>query len=108
MQLELRVLVDGYEKKTYTAETFDLSVGVIDDICTAIDIDTIDITKHADLGARIVKARKQVYAILHDIFGATEEEIRTVKVSNIVEIVKTVYKYMSEVLGMLPKGDEKN
>lgn len=32
MQLELRVLVDGYEKKTYTAETFDLSVGVIDDI----------------------------------------------------------------------------
>ena len=108
MNLELNVFIDGYEKKTYKAETLDLTVGVIDDICEAVDIDTIDISNVADLGGRILRARKQIYPILHDIFGATEEEIRTVKVTNIVKITQEIYTYISEVMGLLPKGGEKN
>lgn len=107
MELRLRVN-DGKENaKVYTADTIDCSFGVVEDVLNVLDFDKI--SNKAELAAMILKSSKQLKPFLKDLFeGVTDEELRTVKMSNIVEVFKNLYNYALNELGSVGNSDEKN
>ena len=95
MTLELRTNV-----KTHTTETIDLSFGIIEDIINVLDFDNIKDTKQ--IGLTVLKCSKQLKPFLKELFPeATDEELRSVKTSNIIEIFKRIYSYITTELGMV-------
>ena len=95
MILELKT-----ENKTYTTESIDISFGTMEDIINVLDFDNLNDTKQ--IGVAVLKASKQIKPFLKELFPeVTEEELRTVKTSNIIGIFKRIYKYATEELGNL-------
>lgn len=98
MKLELRT-----SEKVYTAETLDCSFGVLEDILDALDFE--DLTDIGQVGVAVLKASKRLKPFLKELFeGVTDEELRTVKTSNLVEIFKGIYAYATEELGAVGKA----
>ncbi|MBO4520711.1 MAG: hypothetical protein J5787_05840 [Alphaproteobacteria bacterium] len=75
----------GKIEKTYRAEGYDLMLGTIDDLVSIIDLDKMDDEKA--VAAMIVKGYRQIKPLLHDVFGATEEELNRTKVSDLVPCI---------------------
>lgn len=98
MQLKL------YTKdKTYTADTLDVSFGVIEDIIDVLDFDSLDDIKQVSVA--VLKCSKQLKPFLKEVFeGVTDEELRTVKSSNIVQIFKDIYVYITQEIGNVGKA----
>ena len=107
MELKLKVN-DGKENaKIYTADTIDCSFGVVEDILNILDFDKIG--NKTELAVMIMKSSKQLKPFLKDLFeGVSDEELRTVKISNIVEVFKNLYNYALNELGSVASSDEKN
>lgn len=95
MILELKT-----ENKTYTTESIDISFGTMEDIINVLDFDNLSDTKQ--IGVAVLKASKQIKPFLKELFPeVTDEELRTVKTSNIIGIFKRIYKYATDELGNL-------
>ena len=78
--------------KEYTAETIDFSFGVIEDILDALDLEHMN--SKIEIATMIIKTSKQLRPFLKEIFpGVTDEEIRAVKMSNLIEIFRGLYNY---------------
>lgn len=75
----------GKIEKTYTAEGYDLMLGTIDDLVSIIDLDKMDDDKA--VAAMIIKGYRQIKPLLHDVFGATEEELNRTKVADLVPCI---------------------
>lgn len=104
MELKLNIYSateKGAIEKTYTAEGYDLMLGTIDDLVNIIDLDKIDDDK-AVLGM-IVKGYKQIKPLLHDVFGATEEELNRTKVSELVPCIINICRASLESFDILKK-----
>ena len=102
MEFKLRVNEGKENAKTYTTDTIDFTFGVVEDVMEVLDFDKMD-DKMA-IGVMIMKSATVLKPFLKDLFeGVTDEEIRTVKMSNLVEIFKGLYKYAVDELGMLSK-----
>lgn len=94
MELKLRT-----KKKTYTAQTFDLTFGVVDDTIMALSPETVDFNDKMALGRAILGAWKQVEPILLELFeGVSHDELRTVKISNVAEIAQGIYAHLTDEL----------
>ncbi len=108
MELKLVVKDKGKgKKKTYTATAVDLSFGVVDDTIKALSPEKVDFSDSIALGKAILGAWKQLTPILMELFeGVTEEELRTAKMANIVEIAQEIFVHLSETISVL--HDEKN
>jgi hypothetical protein len=108
MELKLVVKEKGKgKKKTYTANAVDLSFGVVDDTIKALSPEKVDFSDSMALGKAILGAWKQIAPILMELFdGVTEEELRTVKMTNLVEIAQEIFEHLSETISVL--HDEKN
>ena len=84
--------------KTFTAETIDISFGVIEDIINVLDFDNISDSRQ--IGLAILKCSKQLKPFLKELFeGVTDEQLSTVKSSCIVQIFKDIYTYITVELG---------
>lgn len=95
MILELKT-----ESKTYTTDSIDISFGTMEDIINVLDFDNLNDTNQ--IGVAVLKASKQIKPFLKELFPeVTDEELRTVKTSNIIDIFKRIYKYATEELGNL-------
>ena len=106
MELKLHIYEGKEIVKTYSTDTIDFSFGVVEDVLDVLDFEKI--TDKTQLTAMVLKMSKQLKPFLKDMFaGVTDEEIRTVKVSNIVEIFKGLYHYAVDELGVVAK-DSKN
>ena len=93
------------KNKVYKSNTFDISFGVVDDTIKALSPETVDFNDKLALGKAILGAWKQVEPILLELFeGVTHEELRDVKMSNIVEIAQGVYSHLTDELSGL--GDD--
>lgn len=108
MELKLVVKEKGKgKKKTYTANAVDLSFGVVDDTIKALPPEKIDFSDAMVLGKVIICEWKQIAPILMEVFeGVTEEELRTVKMTNLVEIAQEIFLHLSDTISVL--HDEKN
>lgn len=98
----MELILNIYEKKkiikTYTAETYDLMFGTVEDFINVIDINNIDLENKESLikvaSKVVVSALDIIKPLLKDVFdGLTDAELRNTKVSEIVEIVIQIIKF---------------
>jgi hypothetical protein len=97
MDLKLNIYEKKKVVKTYTAETYDLMFGTVEDLIDLIDLDQLKNGTDAEIiklvGKVIINGMGIIKPLLKDIFeGLTDEELKKTKVSEIstalVEIVK--------------------
>lgn len=107
MDLKLNI----YEKKqivhTYTAETYDLMFGTVEDLLDVIDIDNIQADNKTELLKAIAKVLAKsmdiVKPLLKDVFnGLTDEELRKTKLSEIVDVLSNIVTY---AINQITKGN---
>lgn len=107
MDLKLNI----YEKrkiiKTYTAETYDLMFGTVEDLLDVIDIDNIQADNKTELLKAIAKVLAHsmdiVKPLLKDVFeGLTDEELRNTKISEIVDALSNIVTYS---INQITKGN---
>lgn len=89
--------------KTYQVDGVDLMFGTVEDILGVIDIDKLgDKTETAKM---IVKAWTQLKPFLKDIFpGLTDEEIKGVKINEMIPVFFDIFKAISENMSVLVNG----
>lgn len=102
-----------YEKKkvvkTYTATTYDLMWGTLEDVAHVVDLENLKANSNAELVKFVadmaLKSMDTVKGLLLDIFdGLTEEEIRQTQVKEIAYVLIEVIRYTIKQMG----GNSKN
>lgn len=103
-----------YEKKnivkTYTAETYELMFGTVEDVAEAVKLDDLKTGSDTEIiglvSNLVMKSMSTVKELMKDIFdGLTDEELKNTRVSEIVQVVIDVVMFTMNELG---KGDQKN
>ena len=96
--------------KTYTAETYDLMFGTVEDIADAMNIDSLKTGTDVEIIQMAVNLIRNnmdlVKDLLKDIFnGLTDEELRKTKVREIAGVLLEVVKF---TITQLKMGGSKN
>lgn len=96
--------------KTYSVDAYDLMWGVVEDVANAIKLDELKTGSQDEIiklvANFVVSGKDTVNYLLKDIFdGITDEELRCVRVSEIVSVLVDVVKFTIAQLG---KITEKN
>ena len=91
-----------YEKKkvikTYTADTYDLMFGTVEDISDAVNLDEMKTGSDVEVFQAVVKlitgSKETVKDLLKDVFdGLTDEELRNTKVKEQAQVLVEVVTY---------------
>ena len=99
-----------YEKKkvvkTYTADTYDLMFGTVEDISDAVKLDEMKTGSDVEVFQAVVKlitgSKETVKDLLKDVFdGLTDEELRNTKVKEQAQVLVEGVNY---TLSQLRKG----
>ena len=99
MELRLNIYKKQNEvEKTYSANTYDLMFGTMEDFIEIIDLDKLSSNKNEDFVSAIARlvteGMGQLKPLFLDVFeGLTEEELRRTKVNELVTIVFNIIKY---------------
>ena len=106
--LTLNIYGRGEEKNTvvkkYTAEGYDLPLGVITDICDIVDADNMTDEKAIAIAA--VKGVRLISPVLKDVFpGVTDEEIRNVKTKELITLFVQLAREAIGSFEILKKGN---
>lgn len=89
--------------KTYKVDGVDLMFGTVEDIIDVIDIDKLN--DNTETAKMIVRAWGQLKPFLKDIFpGLTDEEIKGIKINEMIPVFMDIFKAISENMGILIKG----
>lgn len=92
--------------KTYTADTYDLMFGTLEDIAEAVNLDGLKEGTDAEIikmAAQLaINCKDTVSDLMKDIFdGITDDELRHTKVSEIAEVLLEVVKYTLTEMGKM-------
>lgn len=91
-------------EKTYTAETYDLMLGTVEDIMNVIDVDKLN--DKAAVAVMCVKGYSQVKPFIKDVFaGVTDEELNRVKVKELIPTFIDICKSIVDSLDLLESGN---
>lgn len=109
MKLNIYSKKDGRQavEKTYTADTYDLMFGTVEDVAEAIHIDELngEVTDQALLMLVMkfaMRSKDTVKDLMKDIFnGLTDEELKKAKVNEMVRVLIEVIQY---TIGQITKG----
>lgn len=102
MELKLHIYEGRKITKTYTAESIDLSLGVIEDVIAAFDFEHIDINDKTAMIKTVLKCKDQIKPFLMDIFdGLTAEEVRKTRTQNLIDVFRGLYSAAVEELGLI-------
>lgn len=89
--------------KTYTTDSIELMFGTVEDILSVVDIEKLNDEKAVAL--MIVKAWKELKPFLKDVFpGLTDEDIKGVKINEMIPTFMDIFKGISETMGVLSSG----
>jgi hypothetical protein len=85
-------------EKVYTADTADISFGIMEDVADAIDLDKLSEGTDTEIMSAalkfVVNSMDVVKRMLKEVFsGITDEEIRTAKMSEICAVFFDIGKY---------------
>lgn len=108
--MKLTIYENKKPVKTYTAETYDLMFGTVEDIAEAMNIDALQTGSDVEIigmAANLIKTNMTtVKDLLKDIFdGLTDEEIKRAKVREIARVLVDVVKF---TITQLKSGESKN
>ena len=109
-KMKLTIYENKKPVKTYTAETYDLMFGTVEDIAEAMNLDNLKTGSDVEiigLAVDLIKRNMEtVKDLLKDVFdGLTDEEIKHARVRDIARVLVDVVKY---TIGQLKSGDSKN
>lgn len=91
-------------EKTYTAESYDLMFGTVEDIIQLINVD--ELTDNEAIARVVVKCFTQLKPFLKDIFeGVTDDELKRVKVKELIPLFVNVFKSILDDLEILKAGN---
>lgn len=84
--------------KTYTAETYDLMFGVVEDVAEAVNLDELKNGSDAEIlkliGGLVLRSMDTIKGLMFDIFeGLTDEEMKRTKVKEVAQVLLDVVKY---------------
>lgn len=83
-------------EKTYTAETYDLMYGTLQDIFAILD-EVKDFKDEGELLKVITKNRKTIDALLLDMFPEmTEEDLRGIKIKEMIPVFAETFVFVSK------------
>ena len=86
-------------EKTYQVDEYDIMYGTVQDILEVLD-GIEDMTTNSEILKLIQKNRKKLNGLLLDIFdGLTEEELRRIKIKELVSLFMDLFKYVQESFG---------
>lgn len=107
MDLKLNIYEKRKVVKTYTAETYDLMFGTVEDLLDVMDIDNIQADNRTELLKAVAKVLAHsmdiVKPLLKDAFeGLTDEELRNTKISEIVDALSNIVTYS---INQITKGN---
>ena len=108
--MKLTIYENKKPVKVYTAETYDLMFGTVEDIAEAMNLDNLRTGSDVEIIGLAVDLIKRNMAtvkdLLKDIFeGLTDEEIKHVRVRDIARVLLDVVKY---TISQLKSDDSKN
>lgn len=107
MELTLNIYNKKEIEKTYTADSYDLLFGTVEDILGVLDTITGDKKdKEDEILSAITGAMGMLKPFLKDIFeGVTDEELRKVKVKELIPIfISIVGSTFNEIKGVGSKN----
>ena len=102
MELKLHIYEGRKVVKTYTAESVDLSFGVIEDVIDALDFESMKTGDNKEIAKMLIKCKDQIKPFLMDIFdGLTAEEVRHTRTQNLIDVFRGLYNYAVSELGVV-------
>lgn len=111
MELKLNIYDKKQVIKTYTAETYDLMFGTVEDLLELINIDNLQSGSDVEIiklvGNVVVKGMNIIKPLLKDVFeGLTDDELKCTKVNEIAKVLVAIVK--SSINEMSKGADGKN
>lgn len=89
--------------KTYTTNSIDLMFGTVEDILNVVDVDKLG--DQNEIVKMIVKGWAQLKPFLKDVFpGLTDDEIKGVKIKEMIPVFMQIFAGISENMGLLVNG----
>lgn len=108
MELKLNIYNDNMQEviKVYTTNTFQLKLGVIEDLLNLIDFDKFNSNDNKELTMSVLKLLPKclpsVKELLKCIFnGVTDDELRNISVSDLVPLIINIVKYSIGEMSLL-------
>lgn len=87
-------------EKTYTAESYDLMLGTVEDIMQIIDVDKMD--DNVEVAKMVIKSYSKLKPFIKDVFpGLTDDELTRVKVKELVPTFIEICKSIIDSLGLI-------
>jgi len=107
--MKLNIYKDKKVEKTYTASTYDLMFGTVEDILNIVKAEDMKASTNQELLKVVsnlaLRSMGTVKGLLMDIFpGLTEDELRNAKIKEIATVLIEVVRYAIVQMG----GTEKN
>lgn len=91
-------------EKVYTAETYDLMFGTVEDIIGIIDIDKIN--DNLAIAGMVVKGWSQLKPFIKDVFdGVTDDELNRVKVKELIPTFASIFRAIVDSLNLVKSGN---
>lgn len=109
MELKLNIYEKRKIVKTYTAETYDIMFGTVEDLIDVLNLDGLNTNDNAELinvaSKVVVNGMGIVKPLLKDMFeGLTDEELKNTKVKEIATVLVEVVKFTVEQIAKGSNG----
>lgn len=109
MELKLNVYNKKEIVKTYTAETYDIMFGTVEDLIDTLNLDGLNTTDSVELVKVatnvVVNGMDVVKPLLKDMFdGLTDDELRNTKVKEVATVLIEVVKFSMQQIAKGSKG----
>lgn len=91
-------------EKTYSTQSYELMYGTLDDVINTIDIDKVG--NKVEFARMIIGCFGKLKPIIKDIFPEiTDDELKRIKVAELVPMFTEVVKAITENIGLLNEGN---
>lgn len=91
-------------EKTYTAESYDLMLGTVEDLMQLIDVDKM--TDNVEITRMVVKGFSKLKPFIKDVFaGVTDEELKRVKIKELIPTFIQIFKSIVDDLDLIKTGN---
>lgn len=91
-------------EKTYTAESYDLMLGTVEDIMQLIDVDKMN--DNTEITKLVIKGYSKLKPFIKDVFnGVTDDELNRVKVKELIPTFIEIFKSIIDDLDILKTGN---
>lgn len=94
MELKLNIYNNNGKiiEKTYTAETFDIMFGTVEDLLNIIDLEKLN--NDAEIAKLIIKAIPLLKPLLKEVFdGVTNDELRRTKIKELLPLFVNIFVF---------------